>query len=143
MPFKFEKLEVWTLALEYIDLVYAIAEKLPPSETYNLASQLRRAATSVALNIAEGSTGQTDAEQARFIGLALRSLVETVACQHIINRRQYLKDTTLLRQAYQDADRLAAKLQAFRQAIVPNQRWIREEFTFYENNNDEFVSDES
>jgi four helix bundle protein len=54
----------------------------------------------VALNIAEGSTGQTDAEQARFLGLAIRSLLETVACQHIISRREFLQDVTLLRQAY-------------------------------------------
>src|SRR3712207_527297 len=87
MPFKFEKLEVWQYALEYVDLIYEVAGQLPKSEEYNLKSQLVRAATSVALNIAEGSTGQTDIEQARFLGLALRSLLETVACQHIISRR--------------------------------------------------------
>jgi four helix bundle protein len=52
MPFKFEKLEVWRLALEYIDRIYAIAGELPRSEDYNLKSQITRAATSVALNIA-------------------------------------------------------------------------------------------
>jgi|GEM_PF-2662885 len=92
---KFEKLEVWQLAVEYADLCYAIAEKLPKSEEYNLASQLRRAAISIALNIAEGSTSQTDPEQARFLAMAIRSLVETVACQHLIHRRNYLADTTL------------------------------------------------
>ena len=83
---KFEKLEVWQLAVEYVDLCYVIAEQLPRQEEFNLASQLRRAAVSIALNIAEGSTGQTDPEQARFIGMAIRSLVETVACQHLIRR---------------------------------------------------------
>jgi four helix bundle protein len=57
MPYKFEQLDVWTLALDYIDLVYKIAESLPRSEEYNLKSQITRAATSVALNIAEGSQG--------------------------------------------------------------------------------------
>jgi len=66
--YKFEKLEVWQLAIEYTDLCYSLAEHLPKREEYNLASQLRRAAVSVALNIAEGSTGQSDAEQARFLG---------------------------------------------------------------------------
>lgn len=70
MPFKFEKLEVWQLALDYIDITYEIAGQLPRSEEYNLKSQILRAATSVALNIAEGSTSQTDVEQARFLGLA-------------------------------------------------------------------------
>ncbi|MCX7839192.1 MAG: four helix bundle protein [Anaerolineae bacterium] len=38
MVFKFEKLEVWQLALEYIDLIYELASHLPKSEEYNLKS---------------------------------------------------------------------------------------------------------
>ena len=132
MPFKFEKLEVWQLALDYSDLIYEIADQLPHSEAYNLRSQITRAATSVALNIAEGSTGQTDAEQARFLGLAIRSLLETVACQHIINRRQFLQDITPLRRAYRQAETLVAKLHSMRKAIAPNQSWLREESPAYE-----------
>jgi four helix bundle protein len=131
MPFKFEKLEVWQLALDYIDLTYEIANQLPQSEAYNLKSQITRAATSVALNIAEGSTSQTDAEQARFLGLAIRSLLETVACQHIINRRKFLQDTTPLRQAYRQAETLVAKLHTMRKAIAPEQPWLREEPVLY------------
>ena len=131
MSFKFEGLEVWRLAIEYIDLVYEIAVKLPRSEQYNLTSQIKRAATSIALNIAEGSTGQTDAEQARFLGLALRSLIETVACQHLINRREYLADKEPLRQAYVQANTLAAKLQSMRNAISPQKQWVREESAPY------------
>ena len=82
MPYKFEQLEVWKLSLEYTDLIYELAGKLPKSEEYNLKSQIVRAATSISLNIAEGSTGQSDAEQARFLGMAIRSLIEIVACQH-------------------------------------------------------------
>jgi four helix bundle protein len=118
MPFKFEKREVWQLALDYVDLIYEIGHRLPRSEEYNLKSQMIRAATSVTLNIAEGSTGQTDAEQARFLGLAIRSLLETVACQHLISRREYLADVTSLREVYRQADTLAAKLQAMRKAIA-------------------------
>ncbi|MBC7224385.1 MAG: four helix bundle protein, partial [Anaerolineae bacterium] len=76
MPYKFERLEVWDLALQYLDLMYAIAQKLPRQEEHNLAAQMRRAATSICLNIAEGSTSQSDAEQARFLSMAIRSLVE-------------------------------------------------------------------
>jgi four helix bundle protein len=126
MSFKLEELEVWKRSLAYIDLVYALAEQLPRSEEYNLKSQLVRAATSVALNIAEGSTGQTDAEQARFIGIAIRSLVETVACQHLIARRELLADRTPLREAYKEANALAAMLQAFRKKLSPNEPWVRE-----------------
>jgi len=90
MPYKFEQLDVWKLELDYIDLIYKVVENLPRSEEYNLKSQIVRAATSIALNIAEGSQGQSDAEQARFLGMSIRSLVETVACQEIIRRRGYL-----------------------------------------------------
>ncbi len=132
MPFKFEKLEVWNLALEYIDLIYEISNQLPKSEEYNLKSQIVRAATSVALNIAEGSTAQTDQEQARFLGLAIRSLLETVACQHIIRRRELLKNTEQLRDAYNRAETLAAKLHTFRKTISPKQNWLREPSAVYE-----------
>lgn len=132
MPFKFEKLEVWQLALVYIDLIYEISDKLPRSEEHNLRSQITRAATSVALNIAEGSTSQTDAEQARFLGLAIRSLIETVACQHIISRRKLLHDMTSLREAYKHAEILVAKLHSMRSAIAPEHKWLREETAPYE-----------
>jgi len=137
MPFKFEKLEVWQLALDYIDLIYEIAGELPRSEEYNLKSQMTRAATSVALNIAEGSTGQTDAEQARFLGLAIRSLLETVACQHIISRRKYLADAAKLRQVYRRAETLTAKLHTLRKCVAPNQPWLREAEVLYQVTNDE------
>jgi four helix bundle protein len=117
MPYKFEQLEVWKLALDYIDLIYKLSENLPRSEDYNLKSQITRAATSIALNIAEGSQGQSDAEQARFIGMSIRSLIETVACQKIISRRGYLRDETMLNKAYQDSQTLARKLQSFRKSI--------------------------
>ena len=57
MAHKFEDLKVWQLSLDYLDLLYRIAKGLPIEERYNLSDQLRRAGTSVSLNIAEGSTG--------------------------------------------------------------------------------------
>jgi four helix bundle protein len=131
MPFKFEKLDVWQSALDYIELTYTIAAQLPRSEEFNLRSQLTRAATSVALNIAEGSIGQTDAEQARFLGMAIRSLVETVACQHIIGRHGFIADQELMRRAYRHAEQLVGQLHRMRRAIQPDQPWLREEAETY------------
>lgn len=132
MAFKFEKLDVWQASLDYVDLAYRVAAQLPEEERYNLASQLRRAATSISLNIAEGCTGQTDAEQAWFLGLALRSLVETVACIHLIQRRNYGTDLEELRNLYRQADQLAARLQKFRNSLVPDQTWLREDPAEYD-----------
>jgi len=118
MPYKFEKLEVWQLAMEYLRLIYGIADKLPAFEEYNLKSQIIRAGTGIALNIAEGSTSQSDPEQARFLGIAIRSLIETVACQYIIKDRGYLKDPAPLQEVYQFSQTLFAKLQAFRKNLA-------------------------
>jgi four helix bundle protein len=103
--FKFERLEVWQLSLEYLDLC--------------LKTQIMRAATSVALNIAEGSTSQSDPEQARFLGLALRSLVETVACRRLIQHRSYLTgNEELITGTEEMGQKLFAKLQAMRRSLA-------------------------
>lgn len=130
MTFKFEQLDVWKLSLDYIDAMYELANKLPASENFNLKSQLTRAATSIALNIAEGSTGQSNAEQSRFLGMAIRSLLETVACQRIIKRRNYLTDKLILNELDGQAQSLAKRLHAFRKALSSSA--VREEPSLYE-----------
>jgi four helix bundle protein len=115
--YKFEKLEVWQLSLEYSDIIYKLANHLPQIQEFNLKSQIIRAATSISLNIAEGSTGQSDAEQNRFIGLALRSLIETIACLRLIERREYIEHQEL-EKPYNFSEKLFAKLNAFRKAIT-------------------------
>jgi four helix bundle protein len=131
MAYKFEQLDVWKMSMEYLSAIYVLTEGLPKSEEYNLKSQIIRAATSVSLNIAEGSTGQSDAEQARFLGMAIRSLIETVACQHIIRQRGYAQDETVLNKTYEDSQVLAKKLQAFRKSLSNSQRGMREEAQIY------------
>jgi four helix bundle protein len=117
--YKFERLKVYQLSLDYIDQVYGVTAKLPRNEEYNLGSQIKRAATSSALNIAEGSTGQSDPEQARFLSMAIRSLLETVACKHIIERRGYLRDhATMLRELDELGKTLARSLQAMRKSVL-------------------------
>ena len=93
--YKFENLKVWQLALDYIDAVYDLTKLLPEDERWGLSSQLRRAANSVALNIAEGSTGLTNKEQVRFLRIALRSLIETVAALRIIERRSLIAQSEI------------------------------------------------
>jgi len=134
VAYKFEKLDVWKLALEYIDLIYSLAGELPRSEEYNLKSQIIRAGTSISLNIAEGSTGLSDAEQSRFLSIALRSLVETVACLHIIHRRGYLKDPEPLRVTYRASEVLFARLQAFRKSLRSDT--VRDESGDYQTDTD-------
>jgi four helix bundle protein len=116
MEYKFQKLDVYQLGLDFVDNVYRLTSKLPQSERFNLCSQIERASTSIVLNIAEGSTGQTDLEQSRFLGMALRSYLESVACIDIIERRRYLK-ADLVRSTRELGHRLFVKLQAFRRSL--------------------------
>ena len=119
--YKFQRLEIYQLALTYIDLTYDLAARLPRSEDFGLKSQITRAANSIALNIAEGSTGQTDAEQSRFLGMALRSLIETIACHDIIQRRRYVSDVEFL-ESRQVSTKLFAKMQTMRRSLGANDR---------------------
>jgi len=114
--YKFQRLEVYQLALEYLDRIYELTKTFPAEEKYNLTSQLQRAATSIVLNIAEGSTGQSDAEQNRFLVLALRSFLETIACFDIAQRRAYLTKGNL-DEIRGFGHQLFTKLQAFRQSL--------------------------
>jgi four helix bundle protein len=90
MPFKFEKLDVWKKALDLTLVVHKTTREFPKEEVYILASQIKRAADSISLNIAEGSTGQSDAEYARFVGIAMRSNIEVVGCIFIAQKREII-----------------------------------------------------
>lgn len=92
MPFKFEKLIVWQKALDLTALVHEITLKFPKEELYILTSQIKRAADSVALNIAEGSTGQTNPEFKRFLSIALRSDIEVVSCIFVAQKRNIISE---------------------------------------------------
>jgi len=93
MAFKFENLIVWQKAVQLSDLVYAITAKFPKEELYSLTSQIRRAANSVSLNIAEGSTGQSNPEFKRFLSIAFRSNIEVVGCLFLAKRRGYIEQS--------------------------------------------------
>ena len=59
MAFRFEGLRVWQEALRLCNEIDLLAETFPKKEKYSLSSQIKRAADSIVLNIAEGSTGQS------------------------------------------------------------------------------------
>jgi four helix bundle protein len=90
--FKFEKLRIWHSAMDFGEVIFDIFARFPLDEKYNLISQIRRASDSIALNIAEGSTGQSTKEFRKFIGYSLRSLAEVVTCLHKAKRRKYLNE---------------------------------------------------
>ena len=114
--YKFQKLQVYQLALGNVDSIYELSKRLPERERFNLSSQIERAATSIALNIAEGSTGQSDAEQNRFLGFALRSYLETIACLDLIEHRTYVNSDSLL-PLREQGHQLSIKISALRKSL--------------------------
>jgi four helix bundle protein len=73
----FHELLVWRKAHEFVLGVYRLTAAFPGSETYGLASQSRRAAVSIAANIAEGFRRRSAAEKARFLNIAEGSIAES------------------------------------------------------------------
>ncbi len=67
MPFKFKNLKVCQKAVDLADNIDRLTKAFPKDELFVLTSQIKRTADSVSLNIAEGSTGQSNAEFKRFI----------------------------------------------------------------------------
>lgn len=57
MGFKFEKLKVWQKAIDFTTKVHGLTRRFSKEELYVLTSQIKKAADSIILNIAEGSTG--------------------------------------------------------------------------------------
>jgi len=92
MGFKFEKLKVWQKAVDLAAEVNELAKSFPKDELFILSAQIKRAVDSVSLNIAEGSTGQSNAEFKKFLGYALRSNVEVVGCIYLAKRRNLISD---------------------------------------------------
>ena len=89
---KFRKLKIWQKAMDFVEKIYKTTNKFPNEETYGLTSQLRRAATSVALNIAEGSGSDSDAEFNRFLSIAHRSNYEIMCGVEIAKRLNYVTE---------------------------------------------------
>ena len=76
MARSYRELVVWQKSKHLALLVYHGTERFPKAELYGLTSQIRRAAVSVASNIAEGQSRLTSGEFLHFLGLARGSLLE-------------------------------------------------------------------
>jgi four helix bundle protein len=81
----FEDLIVWQKAHAFVLCVYKLTAVFPKEELYGLSSQFRRAAVSIAANIAEGFRKRGDADKVRFLNISQGSLEEC---------RYYLRLTT-------------------------------------------------
>ena len=88
---KFRKLEIWKRSIDLVSKIYKETEIFPANEIYGLTAQIRRAAVSVSLNIAEGSGAASDLEFKRFLNISLRSTYEVMCAIEISYNLKYLK----------------------------------------------------
>ncbi len=116
MAFRFEELRIWQKAFELSNEIDKISKSFPKSELFSLASQIKTAADSVVLNIAEGSTGQTKPEFKRFLGMVLRSAIEVVSCLFMAKARFYINEDEF-QKYYTEYEMLCKMITAFRNGI--------------------------
>lgn len=86
-------LDVWKVGIELVLDVYKETKDFPKGEVYGLTSQLRRAATSIPSNIAEGAARHSDKEFVQFLYIALGSLSEVETQVIIAYKLGYLSES--------------------------------------------------
>jgi len=80
--FSFEKLKVWQDAIQLSKEVYKITSTFPNDEKFGLVSQMRRATNSIAANLAEGTSRNTNKDKAHFTTIAYSTTMEVL--NHVI-----------------------------------------------------------
>lgn len=116
MAFKFESLQVGQKALDLGEDVNQLTKSFPKDELYVLASQIKRAADSVVLNIAEGCTGQSNAVFKVFLNYSLRSGIEVVSCLFIAKKRKIINEDDFVK-LYNEYQSLTKMITALRNTL--------------------------
>ncbi len=93
----YEKLIVWQKAMDLVEGVYLNSQNFPKSEKYALVDQLKRAVTSIPLNIAEGQTKGSKKDFRRFLLIARGSTHEVNCILQIALRLGYIKEENYLK----------------------------------------------
>lgn len=92
MAKSFRDLQVWQRAIDLTELIYKLTSHFPKTETYGLMSQMRRAAVSIASNLAEGSARGTKRDFRQFVKLAQGSNCELQTQLIIANRLRFANE---------------------------------------------------
>ena len=88
-------LDVWNKAIDLAEQLYLLTGRFPKEEQFGLTSQLRRAAVSIASNIAEGAARNSDKEFLQFLYIALGSAAEVETQLLLAKRLKFLKENAL------------------------------------------------
>ena len=107
--------------MDFVEEIYKITNKFPSEELYGLMSQLKRAATSIALNIAEGSAADSDREFNRFLSISLGSIYEVMCGIEIAIRLSFCKKEETFN-LFKHSDELAAMITCFKKKLKAESR---------------------
>ena len=113
----YKDLQIWRKAMDIADAVYSFTEDFPREEMYGLTSQMRRAAISVAANIAEGSQRTTVKDFAHYLLIAKGSLSETETFVLFAERRR-LGNDKMRDSLLSNIEELHKMIFAFREKIL-------------------------
>jgi four helix bundle protein len=117
----FRRLSVSKKSMDVARDSYALTRALPRAEMYGLASQIQRAAVSIASNIAEGSSRTSDKEFRRFLQIALGSAYELEVQLDLARMAGYIpeSETEQLRSSVVEVQRMLYSLIAAKKPIKP------------------------
>jgi four helix bundle protein len=90
-----QKLDIYKIANSFVLECYKLSKCFPPEERFNLVQQVRRAALSVQLNIAEGASRKSEVERRRFYEIARGSIIEIDAALDVAENLQYCNRESL------------------------------------------------
>ncbi|MDD5457902.1 MAG: four helix bundle protein [Phycisphaerae bacterium] len=107
MKFKFEELDVYQKAVSFAGQMYVQTKTFPKDELFGLISQLRRAAVSISLNIAEGSA-RSKKDFARFLDMSRGSVYECVTVLKICRDQKYIGEQQF--EGYEDSLVIISKM---------------------------------
>lgn len=113
MAFRFEKLEIWIDSINYAAKIYKITRKFPRDEMFALVDQLRRAASSISANIAEGAGSSSAKDFCHYLDIAIKSIYETVSHLYLAKQQNYISEKERA-QLYSNAETLVKRIQSFK-----------------------------
>lgn len=108
----FRNLTIWQRSMSFTTAIYALTKVFPRSEQYGLIDQLRRAAISIALNIAEGAGSGSGPEFVRFLHIAKRSAYEVITGLEIAKNLNFEKSDSIDLLIH-EADEICAMIAGF------------------------------
>ena len=108
----FRKLLIWEKSHKLTLSIYNLTHSFPKEEMYGLTSQIRRASSSVPINIAEGCGRGSDADFARFLQIAFGSVSETEYLLLLCFELGYFSENNYMEMTYlvQEIKKMLAKL---------------------------------